>query len=60
MKKMTIQLTSDQQKQIKEATGKNISTLNIDLTATGSLSEKDLEKVQGGAWVIHRHDKSSP
>jgi hypothetical protein len=48
MSKLTIHLTADQQKQIKEKTGKNISQLNIDLAGTGNLSAEDLEKVAGG------------
>ena len=47
-KKLTIKLTSDQQKQIKDATGKSIRELNIDLTSPGTLSDKDLEAVSGG------------
>jgi hypothetical protein len=50
--KVTIQLTDDQQQQIKKATGKSISTLNIDLGATGNLTEKDLENVTGGFMTI--------
>jgi hypothetical protein len=46
--KLTIKLTDDQQQQIKKATGKSISTLNIDLGATGNLTEKDLANVDGG------------
>ena len=47
-KKLTITLTSDQQKQIKDATGKSIRELNIDLSSPGTLSDKDLEAVSGG------------
>jgi len=47
-KKLTIKLTDDQQNQIKKATGRSITELNIDLTATGNLTEKDLEDVAGG------------
>jgi hypothetical protein len=46
--KVTIQLTSDQQKQIKDKTGKNIRSLNIDLAGTGQLTEKELDHVAGG------------
>ena len=45
---LTIKLTDDQQKQIKNATGKSITELNIDLASTGQLSEKDLGDVSGG------------
>ena len=47
-KKLTIKLTDDQKNQIKNATGKNITELNIDLGSTGHLSEQDLENVAGG------------
>ena len=43
--KLTIKLTEDQQKQIKDATGKSIRELNLDLD---ELSVKDLEKAAGG------------
>jgi len=43
-----IQLTDEQQKQIKDATGKSIKELNIDLAAMGSLTEKELKDVAGG------------
>jgi hypothetical protein len=49
--KLTIKLTSDQQKQIKDATGKSITELNINLASTGGLSSEDLDKVAGGANV---------
>ena len=48
-KKLTLKLTSDQKRQIKEATGKSVSELNLDLASTGQLSEKDLEQVAAGA-----------
>jgi len=46
--KLTIKLTDDQQNQIKSATGRSITELNIDLASTGQLTEKDLENVAGG------------
>ena len=46
--KLTIKLTDEQQNQIKRATGKSITELNIDLGSTGQLTEKDLENVAGG------------
>jgi hypothetical protein len=49
MKKMTIQLTSEQQKQIKNATGKDATELNLSFGSQGELSESDLGLVQGGA-----------
>jgi hypothetical protein len=47
--KLTIKLTDDQQNQIKKATGKSVTELNIDLAATGNLSDKDFENVAGGS-----------
>lgn len=47
-KKLTINLTAEQQKQIKDATGKSIKELNIDVSTTGDLSAKDLEGMSGG------------
>jgi hypothetical protein len=47
--KLTIKLTDNQQKQIRDATGKSISELNIDLAAAGHLSEKDLDQVAAGS-----------
>jgi len=56
--KLTITLTEDQQKQIKSATGKNITQLNIDLASTGNLNEKDLDRVAGGAFDTYLKVKS--
>jgi len=47
--KLTITLTADQQKQIRDATGRSVSELRIGLAAPGELSEKDLDQVSGGA-----------
>jgi hypothetical protein len=47
--KLTIKLTDDQQKQIKDATGRSVSELTVGLTSKESLSEADLDKVAGGA-----------
>ena len=47
--KLTIKLTDDQQSQIRKATGRSITELNIDVAATGDLSEKDLDQIAGGA-----------
>jgi hypothetical protein len=49
--RLTIKLTDDQQKQIKDATGKNITELNLDAAAITELSESDLSFVSGG-WTI--------
>ena len=48
---LTITLTPEQQKQIKDATGKQLTELNIDLASTGHLSEEDLERVAGGGTI---------
>ena len=45
-RELTIQLTEDQQKQIKNATGKTVTELSID---PDQLSQKDLEKAAGGS-----------
>ena len=48
--KQKIRLTDDQLKQIScaAARGRNIFELNIDRSSTGTLSEKDLDKAEGG------------
>ena len=46
---LTITLTADQQKQIKDATGRSVSELRVNLTAKGSLSDTELDEVAGGA-----------
>ena len=48
-KTLTLKLTGDQQKQIRDTLGKSISELNITLSSTGGLTENDLDKVTGGA-----------
>jgi len=58
-KNLTVKLTNEQQKQISDATGKHISELNIDLAATGHLTEKDLDQVAGGfSWGTGSLDKT--
>ena len=49
MKKMTIELTSEQQKQIKDVTGNELTALSLDL---GALSQKELGKVAGGMVTL--------
>jgi uncharacterized protein (DUF1778 family) len=46
---LTLKLTNDQQKQIREATGKNISELTIEIASKGQLTEEDLKHIAGGA-----------
>jgi len=48
-KNLKLKLTNDQQRQIREATGKDISELNIEVASTGQLTEKDLDRVAAGA-----------
>jgi bacteriocin-like protein len=48
MNNLTIKLTNEQQKQIKDATGKNLMELNIDLPAADDLTENELRQVSGG------------
>jgi len=47
-KTLTIKLTDDQQKQIKDASGKTVTVLNINVSDTGDLSETDLDRMSGG------------
>ena len=47
-KNLKLILTRDQQKQIREATGKSVTELNISVQAEGALGEMELEKVVGG------------
>jgi hypothetical protein len=49
--KLTIKLTADQQKQIKDATGKSITELGVDVASMEALSGQDLDKVSGGMEV---------
>jgi len=48
-KTLKLKLTNEQKQQIREATGKDVSEVNIDLAPSGQLSEKDLEQVAAGA-----------
>jgi hypothetical protein len=45
---LTIKLTTDQQKLIKDATGQSITELNMDAATARALSEKELDNVAGG------------
>ncbi len=49
--KVIIELTSEQQKQIKEATGKSITKLSISPAGSSTLSDKDLRNVSGGIHI---------
>jgi len=46
--KLTIKLTDDQQNQIKNATGRSITELNIDLAAVDQLTDQNLDQASGG------------
>jgi len=48
-KNLKLKLTNDQRKQIRQTTGKDVSELNIEIASRGQLTEKDLERVVGGA-----------
>ena len=52
--KLTIKLTDDQQSQIRKATGRSITELNIDVAATGQLSEADLQRMAGGGDCVYK------
>jgi hypothetical protein len=52
--KTTLQLTGDQQKQIKEATGKIITEESIDPASTRQLTDQELEPVSGGELSIQK------
>ena len=58
--KLTIKLTDDQQSQIRQATGRSITELNIDLGATGHLTDKDLADVAGGSNRVILKDTIPP
>ncbi|HXR17938.1 MAG TPA: hypothetical protein VN777_17220 [Terriglobales bacterium] len=48
-KNLTLKLTNDQKRQIRETTGKDVSELNIEIASTGQITQEDLEKIAGGA-----------
>ncbi|MFZ0961653.1 MAG: hypothetical protein WAO35_12170 [Terriglobia bacterium] len=48
-KTLKLMLTNEQKRQMREATGKDVSEVNVDLASSGQLSEKDLEQVAAGA-----------
>ena len=49
MSKLTIHLTEEQQKQIKDVFGKDVTELNLSAVAQGELSESQLGQVTGGS-----------
>jgi hypothetical protein len=46
---LTITLTSEQQQQIRESTGKHVSQIDIKLAAKGQLTAEELDQVAGGS-----------
>ena len=50
-KRLTLKLTEEQQNQIKRATGKTPTELEIDLNSSGGLSDQELDQVSGGAYL---------
>ena len=48
MSEVTIHLTEEQQKQIKNATGKDMTELNLGFGPQGELSGSELSGVSGG------------
>jgi len=46
--KLTITLTGDQQRQIREATGQTVTELILEPAAANELSERELDGVVGG------------
>ena len=59
-KNLTIKLTDEQQKQFKDAIGKDITELNLGLAAEGQLSEAELGQVQGGSFDAYLIIDGSP
>jgi hypothetical protein len=51
--KLTIKLTNEQQTQIKTATGKSITELNINIGQTENLTDKELDNAAGGAFDVY-------
>jgi hypothetical protein len=50
--KLTIRLTSEQQKQVLEATGKSYTELTFDHIQSGKLTERALGAVVGGDQTV--------
>jgi hypothetical protein len=50
--KVTIQFTDEQQKLIKERTGKSMTEFNLDIAATSALSDTDLDRVTGAGGPV--------
>ena len=51
---LTIKLDDEQQAQIRTATGRSITELNLSLTALAELNDEDLEKVAGGVYNVYK------
>ena len=48
MSEVTIHLTEEQQKQLKNATGKDMAELNLSFESQGQLTDSELSGVTGG------------
>ena len=46
---LTIKLTADQQNQIREATGRSVAELHLQIASRDELSDADLNQVTGGS-----------
>jgi propanediol dehydratase small subunit len=55
--KLPIKLTDEQPNQIRQATGRSITELNLDVAATGQLTEADLGQVAGESIQFGARDK---
>ena len=51
MQTLTIQLTDEQRKFVKDATGENVAEVRLDLAASGQITEEQLGQVRGGATI---------
>jgi hypothetical protein len=49
---LVLELTEEQQRQFKLATGQDVKMLELAFTPTGQLADADLDKVSGGGPVI--------
>ncbi len=58
-KTAVVMLTEDQQNKIKEATGRTVTQLTIDVDSTGGLSEQELDQVVGGSRITIKFDATT-
>ena len=57
-KMLTVKLTAEQQKQIRDASGKHITELNIDVAGTGNLTDRELGQIVGGGGTPNKQKNS--